>query len=151
VGIIDTKKIAGQTAHVLRPIIHDGRVMKLDHLRPFTFECPRPNIKWPLSIVASFSNHCYTEGYDSDVHDPDQIILTEGKDRHRVFCPDRYELSHQLPTLIADLPNKRVHGTAEAETTYMWPTLTAGGALTKSISCCSGWLPTAMAGRERPT
>jgi hypothetical protein len=102
----------------LKPIKYGGQVMTLNHLAPITFDCPCPDIGRPLSIRAHFTSHCYTEEYDPDVHALDQIVLREGgkkgQVRFRVFCPVRYELSHQLPTLITSLPdNQKVHGTAE--------------------------------------
>jgi hypothetical protein len=99
----------------LKPIIHNGQVMTLDHLAPFTFKCPCPDINRDLSIRAQFANHhCYTKAYDPVADDAKEIIATEGKDRHRVFCPARYELSHRLPKLIPELPNKRVHQTSQS-------------------------------------
>jgi hypothetical protein len=99
----------------LKFIIHNGQVMPLDHLTSFTFDCPCPDIKRDLSIRVQFANHhCYTKKYDPKVHKPEQIIITESKDRHRVFCPDRYKLSHQLRKLISELPTKRVHQTSRS-------------------------------------
>jgi hypothetical protein len=99
----------------LTPIIHNGQVIKLDHLTPFTFTCPCPDINRDLSIRAQFVNHhCYTKKYDPTIHDPDEIIVTEAKDRHRVFCPVRYELSRYLPKLIPELPNSKVHQTSQS-------------------------------------
>ncbi len=89
--------------------------MPLDHLTSFTFDCPCPDIKRDLSIRVQFANHhCYTKKYDPKVHKPQQIIITEAEDRRRVFCPDRYDLSHALPKLITELPTKRVHQTSQS-------------------------------------
>jgi len=99
---------------MLKPIKYGGQVMKLDHLAPVTFDCPCPDIGRPLSIRAHFTNHCYTEAYDPALHRPDRVVLRDGNGLLRAFCPVRYELSHQLPTLITNLPdNKKVHGTGE--------------------------------------
>ena len=100
---------------VSKPAVHDGQaVPSLDHLTPFTFDCPCPDIRpRPLSIRAQFTNHCYTESYDSNVHAPEQIIITEAKDRHRVFCAVRYELSHRLRPAILELPSRKVHQTSK--------------------------------------
>jgi hypothetical protein len=99
----------------LKPIIHNGQVMTFDHLIPFRFNCPCPDINRDLSIRAHFANHhCYTRRYDPTIHTPEEIIVTEAKDRHRVFCPERYELSRRLPKLIPELPDKRVNQTSQS-------------------------------------
>jgi hypothetical protein len=99
----------------LKAIIHNGQVMTLDHLTPFTFTCPCPDIERDLSIRAQFANHhCYSRKYDPAIHSTEEILFTEAKDRHRVFCPDRYELSRRLPKLLPELPNKRVHQTSQS-------------------------------------
>jgi hypothetical protein len=112
----------------LKPIIHNGQVMTLDHLAPFTFNCPCPDINRDLSIRAQFVNqHCYTKRYDPAIHDPKEIIVAEAKDRHRVFCPMRYELSRRLPKLIPELPNKQVHQTSQSRNyVYVVPLEIAG-------------------------
>lgn len=66
-----------------------------------------------LRIDVDFANHCYTEKFIQGTHVPDQIVVTEAKDRHRVFCPVRYELSFQLPELIKALPRSKVHQTSQ--------------------------------------
>jgi hypothetical protein len=66
-----------------------------------------------LIIDVAFANHCYTKQFIDGDHDPEQIILTEAKNRHRIFCPIRYELSHRLPDLIKVLPNSKVHQTPQ--------------------------------------
>jgi hypothetical protein len=99
----------------LKPIIHNGQVMNLDHLAPFTFRCPCPDIDRDLSIRAQFVNHhCYTRKYDPAIHDPSEIIIAEAKNRHRVFCPERYKLSRYLPKVLPELPNSKVHQTSQS-------------------------------------
>lgn len=78
-----------------------------------TIACPCESIGRDLVIDVIFANHCYTEKFVDGLHTVEQIILTEAEDRHRVFCPIRYELSHSLPSLIAELPNRRVHQTSQ--------------------------------------
>jgi hypothetical protein len=114
----------------LKFIIHNGQVLSLDHLTSFTFDCPCPDIKRDLSIRVQFANHhCYTTKYDPKVHTPEQIIITEAKDRYRVFCPDRYKLSHQLPKLIGELPTKRVHQTSRSRNYVYVVPIEVGGSL----------------------
>jgi hypothetical protein len=110
----------------LKPIVHEGQVISIDHLSPFLFDCPCEDIGRPLVIRVVFANHCYTKKYDPSAHTPEQIVLTEG-DRHRVFCPIRHGLSHRLPALIVDLPGKRVHQTSQVRNyVYVVPLEIAG-------------------------
>jgi hypothetical protein len=96
-------------------IVYKGAGMSLDHLfgEPLIFQCPCEDIGRDLNIRVHFTPHVYTESYDDSIHTPDQIIYSEGKDRHRVFCPIRYKLSLELPELVCDLPKWKVHQTAE--------------------------------------
>jgi hypothetical protein len=98
----------------VKPVVHDGKEVSIDHLAPMTITCPCEPIGRELLIDVIFANHCYTEKFIDGVHEIEQIILTEAQDRHRVFCPIRYELSHQLPALIRELPNHKVHQTSQA-------------------------------------
>ena len=97
----------------VKPVIHDGNEVSIDHLAPMTIRCPCKSIGRELLIDVDFANHCYTEKFVEGVHEIEQIILTEAEDRHRVFCPIRYELSHQLPDLITALPSFKVHQTSQ--------------------------------------
>jgi len=88
--------------------------MKIGHLTPFALSCPCSDIGRDISIRVQFSNHCYTKSCDPELHEQHEIVATDGKDRHRVFCPNRYELSHGLRELIQELPTKKVHQTSKA-------------------------------------
>jgi hypothetical protein len=93
--------------------LHDGQVVSITHLAPTTITCPCEAIARDLLIRVIFTHHCYTEKYDPTVHAPQQILFTDAPDDHRVFCPVRHGLSHKLPVLVADLPKRRVHQTAQ--------------------------------------
>lgn len=97
----------------MKPVVHDGKEISIDHLAPMTIVCPCEFMDRELLIDVSFANHCYTEKFVEGVHKIEQIILTEAKDRHRIFCPIRYELSHQLPALLSALPSSKVHQTSQ--------------------------------------
>jgi hypothetical protein len=114
------------SAH-LQPIIHNGKEMPIDHLAPFTFPCPCPDIGRDLMIRSICANHCYTEKYDATCHATADIILTEGAGRHRVFCPIRYGLSFQLPALITNLPQHKVHQTGQTRNYVYVVPLQVGG------------------------
>jgi hypothetical protein len=97
----------------VKPVVHNGKVLSIDHLAPMTVKCPCTQIDRDLLVDVIFANHCYTEKFIEGLHQPEQIILTEAKDRHRIFCPTRYELSHCLPDLIKALPKSKVHQTSQ--------------------------------------
>lgn len=93
--------------------LHDGTEHSIGHLAPgMTLMCPCTPIGRELVIRVIFKNHCYTENYDPQKHKPEEILIKEGADRLRVFCPIRHALSHRLPAILADLPNRRVNQTA---------------------------------------
>lgn len=94
-------------------IQHNGRSLSIAHLAPTTFGCPCRELGRDLVIGADFSNHCYTERFDSERHSREEIVVYESPSRPRAFCLERYELSHRLPAIVAELPNKRVHQTPE--------------------------------------
>jgi len=97
----------------VKPVVHEGAELSIDHLAPMTIKCPCDSIGRDLLIDVIFANHCYTEKFVEGFHEIEQIILTEAEDRHRVFCPIRYGLSYRLPDLIKALPKSKVHQTAQ--------------------------------------
>lgn len=98
----------------MKPVTHNGEELSIDHLAPTQIECPCAPIGRNLIIDVIFANHCYTEKYQEDLHQVENIVLTEAEDRHRVFCPIRYELSKGLPELIKALPDAKVHQTSQS-------------------------------------
>lgn len=93
--------------------LHDGSEHSIAHLSGMELTCPCKPIGRDLTIRVAFKNHCYTEDYDPEKHQPHEILITEAKDRYRVFCPIRYALSHRLPEILVRLPNEKVHQTAQ--------------------------------------
>lgn len=109
------------------PIVFNGSEVSVAHLAPFRFTCPCTEIKRELVIHAAFANHCYTAAFDAAQHASDDIVLHDGPSRPRVFDLVRYELSHQLPAIIADLPGKRVNQTTAIRNyVYAVPLAVAG-------------------------
>ena len=84
----------------------------LSHLAPFRFTADSAKAGKPLVIFARFSNHCYSEAFDSGSHDPNGAVIMDGRKR-RVFSPLRHRLSLLLPGLVKGLsaPGIRVHET----------------------------------------
>jgi len=73
----------------------------LSHLAPFTFIVDSRLAKRKLRVHVTFSNHCFSRGYECGADD--QTIIEMGSSRPRMFCPIRYRLSRQLPQLIEAL------------------------------------------------
>lgn len=75
---------------------------------------PRDHTR-PITLNVRFNDHCFTTGFDPAKHDPMYIMPTMlvSKTEKRVFCPDRYSLSFQLPDLIKAFGNKRIASTRD--------------------------------------
>jgi len=97
----------------LKKIYYEDKEVELGHLDPMFMECPCDKIRRDLAIRVKFANHCYTEGFDATRHNRDQICLWDAPDRGRVFCPERYELSHNLPEILLGIHTKKVYQTSE--------------------------------------
>lgn len=82
------------------------------HLAPLVIRCACPDIGRDLVIRVAFSNHCYSEKFDPERHDPEQIIVRDAGGR-RVFCPVRHGLSYRLPEIVKRLPQEQVYQTAQ--------------------------------------
>ncbi|WP_456293331.1 hypothetical protein [Pseudomonas sp. AK106] len=92
-----------------------GTPIDLSHLEPFSFEVDSQLAKKMLRVHVTFSNHCFSKGYDAQRHPPNEPIIGQGQSRPRTFCPIRYRLSHVLPALIknlADWPRTKVWETS---------------------------------------
>lgn len=94
-------------------VIADERV-DLSHLEPFTFVIHSQLAKRDLRVHVTFSNHCFTKGYEQASHPAGEPIIDAGSPRPRTFCPIRYRLSQQLPDLIKTLnhPKAKVRETS---------------------------------------
>lgn len=85
-----------------KPLVIGGQVHKLDHLDTFKISVPSEKAQRDLCVHIRFTTHCFTEGYDSGKHLPEDMMPDEGN-RPRVFCPIRYALSLQLPGMLHGL------------------------------------------------
>lgn len=93
------------------PLVIDGIAIDLAHLEPLVMPCPTPGQPATCRINVRYSNHCFTEAFDPDRHDPARLVVDHK--RPRAFDPSRYELSKRLPAMIGALPGARVHQTPE--------------------------------------
>jgi len=99
--------------HYHPPLLVRGQAYDLAHLDPFRFEVSSTKVPRPLRINVRFTNHCFSEAFDPTRHPVDEPVISDGR-RRRAFCPDRYDLSLRLPTLMRGLADSttRVHETA---------------------------------------
>jgi hypothetical protein len=89
------------------PFTLGDETFDLTHLDAKTFGCPTDFREAELTIGIRYSNHCYTVGCADDVEPGDRLILDHHGNR-RLFCDERYALSHNLPDFLAALPTARV-------------------------------------------
>ena len=89
---------------VWKKFIIDKNGYDLSHLNHLSFEVQRPATETHptnnVSFFLSFSDHCFTDHFGPS----DDWIYTHAKSREqRYFCPNRYEHSKNLPTLIPQI------------------------------------------------
>jgi hypothetical protein len=89
---------------------YQGKKYDLKHLHPRTLSYTRPaKGKDPARTYAVdviFSFHCFTHEYKSEEAPDPALLLTDGHET-RVFDFDRWELSNQLPSIIAGLMQRK--------------------------------------------
>ena len=85
-----------------------GEVFEFSHLEPFTIEFESKLAKKWLRLHVTFSNHCFTKGYNPEEHIEGEPIFDEDTPRPRLFCRTRYRLSKTLPELIRRLNHHKV-------------------------------------------
>ena len=88
--------------HYHPPLRIRGQVYDLSHLHPFQFDVSSSKVPRRLRINVRFTNHCFSEAFDPAKHPADEPVIPDGQ-RRRAFCPDRYDLSPRLPSLIRGL------------------------------------------------
>ncbi len=84
------------------PVIVGNVTYDLAHLDPVTFDTPSIKLNRPIRTRCWFTTHTFT-AQAPDAY-PGPVMLDEGR-RPRVFCPDRYALSHHLPATVCLLAN----------------------------------------------
>jgi hypothetical protein len=89
-----------------------GAPVGFAHLEPLQFTMETEVRPKGAVIDVRFSNHCFSEGYDPELH-PDPVDVWD-RGQRRAFDQGRYELSLGLPAIIAGLPTAVVYLTPEA-------------------------------------
>ena len=113
----------------MEPVVYQGQTFSIEHLAPFTFQCPCAEIGRELVIRVAFLNHCYTAAFDPESHDSEDILLHDAPGRPRVFDLVRYQLSHQLAGIVSGLPGAKVNQTTAIRNyVYSVPLAVAGQA-----------------------
>lgn len=88
-----------------------GDKYSLEHLRPRTVSYNIKVNKEPKTVTLQvhFSPHCFSRTKNDD-DPPESVILEEvrrgGNIERRVFCPQRWEFSKNLPEIIEQLHHK---------------------------------------------
>ncbi|MCZ8441748.1 hypothetical protein [Achromobacter xylosoxidans] len=90
-----------------------GDLVDLSHLKTLVRHVDldlRGNLKKKGARVEfRFSNHCYSRGPKKGETIPDNMLVSDGSDKHprlRIFCDKRYGLSQALVQHIDDLINE---------------------------------------------
>ena len=92
-----------------KPFQHGSNEYSLGHLDSFEwhFEAPasgkRPNRLYKFHVT--FSMHCFTR-VPLPSETTDNSLWYSGAKERRLFCFDRYELTHQLPEIVRDMGNR---------------------------------------------
>ena len=90
-----------------KPFHHNKATYDLSHLHPFTIKleqaAKKDNPKRIYTFDVEFSLHCFTK---SALADYESTLLYKDNRESRVFCFERYTLSLQLPSIIADIHTK---------------------------------------------
>ena len=95
--------------------IVDGTAVDFSHLEPISLACPIdptvPGVPATLRIGVRYSCHCFTDHFIDGSSERD--LLWMDYRQPRVFCRQRYGSSLNLPAIMRNLPNVRVHQTYE--------------------------------------
>jgi hypothetical protein len=86
-----------------KPLIIRGQSYDLVHLNPIKLVVDSEQAKRALHVHARFTTHCFTEGFNPEVHAPDEPWIQDEGQRRRAFCAVRYGLSAHLPVAIHSL------------------------------------------------
>lgn len=91
-----------------KPVIIMGETVDFSHLQPFKFEFFSNNANKILRVHVTYSNHCFTQGYEESKYTEGEPIFDERTSRPRIFCPIRYKLSKELPRIICELNDSKI-------------------------------------------
>ncbi len=95
-----------------KPFEFDGVVYDLAHLHPkrLTYwqdaKNDKPELTYNVDVI--FSMHCFTRGIKSN-ENPDEKLLYVDSRETRVFDFRRYDLSKELPVIVAELHRRKCH------------------------------------------
>ena len=108
-----------------QPLTVAGQEIAFDHLEPFSLVVPTATKAAGVRIDVVFSNHCFSETFDAEVHLGGEVDVWD-RDKRRVFDQARYDLSKALPAIIQGLPTSAVFLTPESN--FVRITLPGGAA-----------------------
>jgi hypothetical protein len=95
------------------PLTIRGQEYSFAHLDPFKVMVDSRAVGRLVSVHVRFTTHCFTQGFDPEVHPADEPVIVDEGNRQRAFCDVRYGLSAHLPAAIQGLnhPQARVYQT----------------------------------------
>lgn len=109
---------------------HEGRTYDLSHLHPRIFRFNRPaegsRSAEVFLVNTVFTAHCFTraprkaEAFDID------LVYSDGYES-RLFDFRRYELSKQLPEIVATLPSRKIYHNNQRRNFFTVEMITASG------------------------
>jgi hypothetical protein len=89
------------------PLELGGELFEFTHLEPFQMVVPSERARKDLQVHVRYTNHSFSRGlYDGESVD-EEDVFPDQHGKPRKFCPDRFELSLDLPEYIADLNNPK--------------------------------------------
>jgi hypothetical protein len=95
------------------PLHIDGVAIDLSHLEPFEFSVLPKGSDVEATVSVRFHDHCFTETFDGARHTGHVITTHASTHERRAFSSHRYELSKRLPSIILDLPQRRICSTRQ--------------------------------------
>jgi hypothetical protein len=90
----------------------------IEHLKPIHLLVETEARPRGVGILVQFSVHCYTEAAGWLLSSSEAPILLDERRQSRVYCPTRYALSKELPSIMRSIASRKVFITPEKN--CMW-------------------------------
>lgn len=114
----------------------EGECYPLNHLHPHQIEHVVPakgsNPEKRYQIHVFYGLHCFTRKAQGDEQVPRAAWYSDSRER-RVFCPERWELSKQLPEIIRTLGTRKCLHTQGEEFVTLKVTTGCGGEIDYAV------------------
>lgn len=96
----------------------EGRLYEFGHLASTVYQMPL-NAQGELTVDlrVTYSIHCFTEEFDTSSHLDHHRYTHNGETR--AFCPERYDYSLELPSLVENMARAKVYRAKSDNYTYV--------------------------------